>query len=54
MEFMEISSDNPSGIPHHNASRKLNAARDAMMTAHNRLNDYLSSGIVPDDLKRSG
>jgi hypothetical protein len=25
-----------------------------MMKAHNRLNDYLSRRIVPEDLKRSG
>lgn len=25
-----------------------------MATAHNRLNDYLARGVVPEDLKRSG
>jgi hypothetical protein len=51
----------PSGLPYpdgvqriKNASNKLNLARKAMATAHNRLNDYLSRGIVPEDLKRSG
>lgn len=36
------------------ASRGLATARHEMMKAHNRLNDYLSRGIVPEDLKRSG
>jgi len=51
----------PSGIPHpdgvqriHNASREVSVARIDMMKAHNRLNDYLSRRIVPEDLKRSG
>jgi len=35
----------------HSASRQLTAARDEMMKAHNRLNDFLDKGIVPDDLK---
>ena len=48
----------PSGLPHpdgslriKNASVGLSMARKEMMKAHNRLNDYLSRGIVPDDLK---
>src|SRR6185312_13325357 len=51
----------PSGIPHpdgvqriHNASREVSVARVQMMKAYNRLNDYLSRRIVPEDLKRSG
>lgn len=36
----------------HSASRQLTAARDEMMQAHNRLNDFLNTGIVPEDLKR--
>ena len=35
-----------------NASRQLTAARIEMMKAHSRLNDFLSTGIVPDDLKK--
>jgi hypothetical protein len=35
----------------HNASRQLTAARMEMMKAHNRLNDFLNTGIVPDDLR---
>ncbi len=31
------------------ASRKLSTAREGMMTAHNRLNDYLDHGIVRED-----
>jgi hypothetical protein len=49
----------PSGLPHpdgvqriKNASNALNVARKEMGTAHSRLNDYISRGIVPDDLKQ--
>ena len=59
--FDEVRRAVPSGLPHpdgtqriHNASRELSAARKEMMKAHNRLNDYLGLGIVPEDLKRSG
>ena|SRR5258708_3119319 len=38
----------------HDASRQLTAARDALIKAGNRLNDFLKNGTVPDDLKRSG
>jgi len=42
----------PDGTLHlHEASRQLSAARDEMMRAHNRLNDFLDKGIMPDDLK---
>ena len=51
-EFTAISSDIPSGMPHrdgvqriHNASRKLNTARDEMMIAHTRLNDPSNAGL---------
>ena len=36
------------------ASSKLIAARKEMGRAENRLYDYLSRGIVPEDLKRTG
>ena len=59
--FSAIASHIPSGIPHpdgtqriHNASHALATARDAMMKAHNRLNEFLETGAVPEDLKRSG
>jgi hypothetical protein len=35
-------------------SASLNMSREALAQAHNRLNDYLSRGTVPEDLKRSG
>ena len=35
------------------ASEQLSFARRGMMAAHNRLNDFLAQGIVPEDLKRS-
>jgi hypothetical protein len=57
--FQSVMSEMPSGVPHpdgvqriHNASRELTAARKEMMTAHSRLNDFLSRGIVPADLKK--
>ena len=50
----------PSGLPSPNgsqrikdASEQLSFARRGMMAAHNRLNDFLAQGIVPEDLKRS-
>ena len=59
--FDETMGQFPSGLPYpdgaqliKNASNKLSVARKEMGTAHNRLNDYLSRGIVPEDLKRSG
>jgi hypothetical protein len=30
------------------------AARMEMMKAHNRLNDFVNAGVVPEDLKKSG
>jgi hypothetical protein len=60
-EFDEAIGQFPSGLPHpdgvqriKNASNKLTVARKEMGTAHNRLDDFLSRGIVPEDLKRSG
>jgi hypothetical protein len=59
-EFTAITSDIPSFIPPpdgtqriHNASHKLTEARNTMMKAHRRLNDFLERGTVPEDLKRS-
>ena len=61
MEFNAVTGDIPSSIPQpdgtqriHNASRALTVAWMEMMKAHNRLNDFLSRGIVLEDLKRSG
>ena len=51
----------PGGFPHPdgsqqtlNVSRELATARKDLMRAHTRLNDFLKTGIVPEDLKRSG
>lgn len=59
--FLVATTEIPSGTPHpdgiqqiHNASHKLTAARDEMMKAHHRLNDFIDRGIVPEELKRSG
>jgi hypothetical protein len=60
-EFNAVTSDVPSFLPYpdgvqriHNASHELTEARNSMMKAHRRLNDYLERGVVPEDLKRSG
>ena len=59
--FTALLSNIPNGDPQpdgtqriRNASRDLTAAREAMMKAHNRLTDFLNTGIVPDDLKQRG
>ena len=59
--FAALALNIPSGMPHpdgvqqiRNASHELTAARNEMMKAHNRLNDFLTAGIVPEDPKRSG
>ena len=60
--FLAITGEIPSGLLHpdgtqriHNASRELNAAREALMKAHKRLSDFLIEGNVPEDLRqRSG
>ena len=58
--FEAIVADVPSGAPHPdgtqrilNASRKLSAARQEMMSAHERLHDFLTRGIIPEDLKKT-
>jgi hypothetical protein len=59
-EFEAVIGQFPSGLTHpdgaqriKNASSSLTVARKGKMKAHNRLNDYLGLGIVPEDLKRS-
>ena len=49
----------PSGLPFpdgaqrvQNTSAQLSTARKILRTAHNRLDDYLNAGIVPEDLKQ--
>src|ERR1700730_4656069 len=60
-QFDEAMGRFPSVVPHpdgaqriKNASNALTVARHEMTTAHNRLNDFLGRGIVPEDLKRRG
>jgi hypothetical protein len=60
-EFEAVIDQFPSGLPHpdgvqriKNASNALSIARKEMAAAHNRLNDFLNRGIVPDELTRSG
>jgi hypothetical protein len=59
--FFEVMGQIPTGFPHsdgsqhiHNVSRELSTARQDLMRAHTRLDDFLKTGIVPEDLKRSG
>jgi len=49
----------PSGLPYpdgaqrvKNTSAQLSTARKILRSAHNRLDDYLNAGIVPEDLKQ--
>jgi hypothetical protein len=60
-EFNVIMSSVPSAMPHpdgslriRQASRELSAARKEMLQAHARLDEFLSRGVIPDDLKRLG
>jgi hypothetical protein len=57
-EFLKVTTEIPSGLPHpdgtqriHNASHDMSQARERMSLAQKRLNDYLASGIVPEDVK---
>ena len=59
--FSAITSRMPSGIRHldnvqriRNASKELTIARNEMMRIHHRLNEFLETGTVPEDLKPSG
>ena len=59
--FIAITGEIPSGIPHpdgvqriRNASFDLSCARAELMRVHNRIQDYLIRGIVPEDLKPYG
>jgi hypothetical protein len=58
--FWLIAADVPSGLPHpdgmqrvRNASRAQTFAMDAYATALKRLNQFLISGTIPDDLRES-
>src|SRR5450631_1741091 len=58
--FNAIMVEVPSGTPHpdgvqriHNASREMSNAREEMMKAHHQLNEFILSGIIPDDLKQT-
>ena len=60
-DFFDVMGKIPSGFPHpdgtqhiHNVSRELAKARKDLMRAHAALDDFLTTGIVPTDLKRSG
>ena len=45
----------PDGVQRiRSVSHELTVARNEMIRAHNRLNEFLERGTVPEDLKRSG
>ena len=57
--FDAVTEDIPSALPHpdgtqriHNAAREVSKARVELMKAHNRLNDFVHGGTVPEDLKK--
>src|SRR5579863_601264 len=59
--FSAVLADVPSGLPHpdgrqriYDISRELSAAREQRMRAHKRLNEFLKSGTIPEDLKQGG
>lgn len=59
--FLEVTSQVPSGLPHpdgtqriRNISHELAFARTALMRAHSRLDEFLVSGIAPEDLVSGG
>ena len=58
--FLAVMGQIPTGFPHpdgsqciHDASRNLSTARKDLMRAQTRLDDFLKTGNVPEDLKRS-
>src|ERR1700731_1907929 len=58
-QFNSVIEDTPSGLPHpdgveriKSCSRKYSAARQHMIHALERLNNFRNSGIVPDDLNK--
>lgn len=60
-EFKVLISSIPTGVPHpdgtqriHQASHNLSNARKDMMEAHSRLDNFLSSGVIPEDLRDTG
>ena len=60
-EFKAIMSSVPTGIPHpdgtqriHQAAHNLSNARKDMMRAHSRLDNFLRSGMIPEDLQSTG
>ena len=58
INFQSVMDQFPSGLPHpdgvqliKNASHELAIARKEMALAYSRLNDYLNTGIAPENLK---
>ena len=60
-DFQDVMREIPSGLPQpdgaqriHNASRQYSTAREKLMKARTRFDNFAIHGIVPDDLKKSG
>lgn len=60
-ELSAIMGDIPSGLPQpdgsqriQNAAHALRAARNAVMQAHSRLDEFLAHGVVPADFELGG
>jgi hypothetical protein len=58
IKFKSVMDQFPSGLPHpdgvqliKNASHELSIARKEMERAYTRLNDYINTGIAPENLK---
>jgi len=58
LKFKSVMDQFPIGLPHpdrlqqiKNASHELSIARKEMALAYTRLNDYLNTGIAPENLK---
>jgi hypothetical protein len=58
--FKSLIAEIPSGIPYpdggiriQNASREVSVRRAQVTKARGQLNDYLSHGLVPDDLRKN-
>jgi hypothetical protein len=59
VRFDRVMSKLPTGFPHpdgtqriKNVSKEMALARTELTNAHNRLNDFLSRGVVPEDLSQ--
>jgi hypothetical protein len=59
-KFDEVVRDVPSALPHPDGTYRIrkvsveySIARERLIIAHTRLNDFLTRGVIPEDLKTS-